>query len=146
MKINQAGLDIIKRYEGYSATPYICPAGYPTIGYGHLIKKNEADLFKNGITKPEAENLLIIDCNKAQRSVANLITAPLNKNQFSALVSFVFNLGGGALQRSTLRQKLNRLEYEEIPNELIKWVYAGGKKLGGLIARRRAEAILFLIK
>ena len=75
-----------------------------------------------------------------------LIKIPLTDNQFAALVSFTFNLGGGALQRSTLRQKVNRKEHGEVPAEFMKWVRAGGRKLPGLIKRRAAEAALYVRK
>ena len=72
-----------------------------------------------------------------------LITAPLSNGQFDALVSFTFNLGAGALQRSTLRRKVNREEHADVPAELMKWVWAGGRKLKGLVKRRQAEASLY---
>ena len=80
----------------------------------------------------------------AERAVLRLITVPLSDGQFDALVSFTFNLGSGALQRSTLRRKVNRQEYEDAALEFGKWVWAGGRRLKGLINRRKAEAALFL--
>jgi lysozyme len=139
MKTNAYGIEIIKHFEGFSPTPYLCPAGYKTIGYGHLIKANENF---TSITLTEAEELLIKDLRKAENSVINLIHTTLHENQFSALVSFVYNLGGGALQGSTLRMKINRGEIN-VENEFLKWVYANGKKLRGLLNRRIAEAELF---
>ncbi|MFN5351138.1 MAG: lysozyme [Alphaproteobacteria bacterium] len=139
MKTNTYGIEIIKHFEGFSSTPYLCPAGYKTIGYGHLIKANENF---TSITLTEAEELLIKDLRKAENSVINLINTTLHENQFSALVSFVYNLGGGALQGSTLRMKINRGE-TNVENEFLKWVYANGKKLRGLLNRRIAEAELF---
>lgn len=79
----------------------------------------------------------------AERAVLRLISVPLTDGQFDALVSFTFNLGAGALQRSTLRRKMNRGEAEDVPAEFMKWVWAGGRKLKGLIKRRCAEALLF---
>ena len=140
MKTSEAGIEIIKRFEGFSPIPYLCPAGYNTIGYGHLIKQDE--VFES-ITLTEAEELLIKDLRKAENTVKQLIYQPLNENQFSALVSFVYNLGGGALQASTLRIKLNRDGVEGLEGEFLKWVYAGGRKLRGLLNRRIAEAKLF---
>lgn len=135
-------ISLIKQFEGFSSRKYICPAGYPTIGYGHLIKQNEK--FPNEISLEEAEDLLISDCKKFEHLVLKLITVPLNDNQFSALISFVFNLGAGALQSSTLRQKLNRLEYISAASEFPRWIYAGGKQLKGLYIRRLVEQKLFL--
>lgn len=139
--ITQNGIDLIKRFEGFSATVYICPAGYPTIGYGHVVKEGED--FSKGISESQAENLLRQDAQIAERAVLRLITVPLTDGQFDALVSFTYNLGGGALQRSTLRRVINRGEHPEVPRQLMRWVWADGRKLKGLIRRREAEAILF---
>lgn len=139
-KTNQAGIDLIKHYEGFSAKPYICAGGYPTIGYGHLIKKGE---HFDTLTRGEAAELLKQDVAFAERSVLRLIERPLTDNQFAALVSFVFNLGGGALQASTLRKKVNAGLDNEVPAQFMRWIYAGGRKLKGLERRREAEAELY---
>ena len=139
--INQDGLDIIKHHEGFSAKVYICPAGHPTIGYGHLILSHED--FGDGITKSQAEELLKQDVQIAERAVLRLITVPLTDGQFNALVSFTFNLGGGALQRSTLRRVVNRGDHEDVPQQFMRWVWANGRKLNGLIKRRADEAALY---
>jgi lysozyme len=76
-------------------------------------------------------------------SVLRLIAVPLTQGQFDALVSFTFNLGSGALQRSTLRRKVNREEHDDVPAELMKWVWAGGSKLKGLVKRRKAEVLIY---
>lgn len=73
-----------------------------------------------------------------------LIKVPLTDGQFDALVSFTFNLGSGALQRSTLRRKVNREEHADVPREFLRWVWAGGKKLKGLIKRREAEIVRYI--
>ena len=138
--ITQEGLDLIKRFEGFSPTIYICPAGYPTIGYGHVVREDVRDRFAEGIDEQEAENLLQRDVRWAERGVLRLIDVPLTDGQFDALVSFTFNLGTGALQRSTLRRKVNREEHEQVPREFMRWVWAGGRRLQGLIKRRAAEA------
>lgn len=137
--VTQQGLDLIKRFEGFSPTIYICPGGYPTIGYGHVVKPHERKRFQHGITETEAEALLRQDVAIAERAVLRLIQVPLTDGQFDALVSFTFNLGSGALQRSTLRRKVNREEHDEVPREFMRWVWAGGRKLRGLIRRREAE-------
>lgn len=136
-------MNLIKQFEGFSSRIYLDAAGLPTIGYGHLLRAGEAEMFKNGITEPVAQALLIKDVLRAEQAVLRLITVPLSNGQFDALVSFTFNLGGGALQRSTLRRKLNRGEYDEVPTEFMKWVWAGGRKLKGLVNRRAAEAIMY---
>jgi len=138
--ITQDGLDLIKRFEGFSPTIYICPAGYPTIGYGHLVRDHEQDRYQQGITEQEAEDLLRRDVKVAERAVLRLIDVPLTDGQYDALVSFTFNLGAGALQRSTLRRKVNREEHADVPAQLRRWVWAAGRKLKGLIRRRNAEA------
>lgn len=141
--ITENGLNLIKQFEGLSTNAYVCPAGYLTIGYGHLIKDFEKDKFKNGITEKLAEEYLRKDVIEAEDAVRRLITVPVSDNQFDALVSFTYNLGAGALQRSTLRFKVNRGEHNEAPREFMKWVWADGKKLQGLIVRRQAEANLY---
>ena len=138
--VSQRELELIKSFESFEPVRYICPAGYPTIGYGHVILDRE-DLQK--VTEAEAETLLLGDVAIAERSVCRLIKVPLEDCQFSALTSFTFNLGGAALQRSTLRQKVNRGEHGEVPDEFRKWVYAGGRKLKGLVRRREVEATLY---
>ncbi len=141
--ISKQGLDLICRFEGFSPVIYICPAGYPTIGYGHLITEANKEQFLGGVDEDEALELLRSDAGKAERAVLRLISVPLTQGQFDALVSFTFNLGSGALQRSTLRRKVNREEHADVPAELVKWVWAGGRKLKGLVKRRAAEAKLY---
>ena len=138
---SQQGIDLIKRFEGFSASVYRCPAGYPTIGYGHLVK--EYELFDRPISKSLAEKLLRHDVRFAERAVSRLIRVPLSQGQFDSLVSFTFNLGSGALQRSTLRRVINRGHHHEVPRQLNRWVWAGGRKLKGLIRRREAEVLLY---
>lgn len=140
-KITQEGLDLIKHFEGYCPVVYVCPAGYPTIGYGHLVRNHEA--FAN-IGYDEAETLLRKDVESAECAVLRLINVPLTDGQFDALVSFTYNLGSGALQRSTLRRKVNRQAHAEVPEQLMRWVWAGGRKLNGLERRRNTEAIRYV--
>jgi lysozyme len=139
--ITQNGLVLIKQFEGFKAEPYLCPAGYRTIGYGHVIK-NPKD-YPYSLTQDEALELLSHDVIRAENAVLRLITVPLTNGQFDALVSFTFNLGAGALQRSTLRRKINRGEYADASPEFKKWVWGGGKKLKGLVRRRDAEVALY---
>lgn len=138
--ITKNGINLIKRFEGFESKIYLDAAGYPTIGYGHLLRHGEAEMFKNGITPEAGEALLIKDVLSAERAVCRLIKVPLTDGQFDALVSFTFNLGSGALQRSTLRRKVNREEHHEVPEQLMRWVWAGGRRLRGLIRRREVEA------
>jgi len=143
--ITQEGLDLIKRFEGFSSTIYICPAGYPTIGYGHVVRNEEKERFNAGIDQEQGEDLLRRDAQVAERAVLRLINVPLTDGQFDALVSFTFNLGSGALQRSTLRRKVNREEHEDVPAQFKRWVWAGGRKLRGLYIRRKAETGLYAL-
>ncbi len=141
MKLSTRGLLLIKEFEGFSAHIYADAAGLPTIGYGHLIRKNE--YFPSKIDALQAEALLRQDVIQAEKSLLRLTRRNLRQTQFDALTSFVFNLGGAAFQRSTLRQKVNHCYDDEVPEELMRWVWAGGRKLPGLIRRRQAEAELY---
>lgn len=140
MRVSHEGIALIKRFEGFSPTVYLDVAGMPTIGFGHLVKSGENFV---RISEAEAELLLKRDITVAEKAVMRLIHVKLTQQQFDALVSFTFNLGAGALQRSTLRTKLNREEYDEISKEFLRWVWAGGKSSAGLLRRRQAEARLF---
>ncbi len=141
-EINEKGLELVKSFEGFRASPYLDIAGYLTCGYGHFIRPGED--FSQGITEQQALELLEWDLRRAEQGVSRLIAVPLTDNQYASLVSFTFNLGGGALQRSSLRAKINRREYQDAANEFPKWVYAGGFKSKGLLRRRLAERELFL--
>jgi len=133
------GIDIIKKFEGCKLKAYLCPAGVPTIGYGHTygVKLDRT------ITQDQANILLEQDYQDALNAVEELIKVPLSENQIGALASFVFNLGRGKLLGSTLRKKLNQGDYNGAAEEFDKWVFAGGVKLNGLVARRAAERQLF---
>ena len=133
---------LLKKYEGYSEKIYICPAGYKTIGYGHVIKADEE--IPETVSSDLAEELLLKDIIISISAINRLINVKLNHNQLSSLISFTFNLGSGALERSTLRQKLNRGEYQNAANEFLKWIYAKEVKLLGLIMRRAEEREIFL--
>lgn len=141
MHVSDRGLALIREFEGFRSSIYLDAAGLPTIGYGHLLKPGED--FSDGISPDRALALLRTDVMIAERAVARFISIPLTQSEFDALVSFTFNLGSGVLQRSTLRRKLNRGEYDEVPEQLMRYVWAGGRKQKGLIRRRQAEAYLF---
>lgn len=131
------GRNLIKRFEGFSPVVYNCPAGYPTIGYGHVLASGE--YFPEPINEEEGEILLKQDVRFAEAAVLRLVPVPLTDGQFDALVSFTYNLGAGALQRSGLRRKLLRKDYELAGDEFPRWVLAGGRRLSGLVSRRAAE-------
>jgi len=141
-EIPQIAIDFIKNEEGCILHIYKDIAGYNTIGIGHLVKKGED--FSNGLTEEEAENLLRKDLLNTAVSVCRVTIVPLLNEQYAALLSFCFNVGSGAYQRSTLRSKLNRSEYAGAAAEFPKWCWAGGKKSKGLYNRRMRERNLFL--
>lgn len=148
MQLSDRGVQFIARFEGFSGTLYDDPAGHCTIGYGHLVHMGKCDgsepeRFKRGITKEQGLKLLRKDAEAAAAAVELKVTVPLNQAQFDALVDFVFNLGSGNFSSSTLLKKLNQRQYSEVPAELNRWVYAGGKVLPGLVTRRKAEGTLF---
>jgi lysozyme len=141
--INQEGLNLIKHFEGFSNKIYICPAGYPTIGYGHRVLKNENNIFQNGVTPQKAENILKTDVQKAEQAVEKYISVPLKDNQFAALVSFTFNVGINAFSTSTLRHLVNQQNHNKAAEQFLRWIWAGKRKLKGLLRRRQAEANLY---
>lgn len=142
-------VDLVKRFEGFErvardrrpvmAVPYLCPANYWTIGYGHVCRQDHPS-----IDQATGELYLADDLAIAAVAVHRLITRPLEPNQLAALTSWTFNLGSGRLQGSRLRAVINRGELSEAPGEIRRWVYAGGSQLPGLVARREAEAALFI--
>ena len=142
--LTDEGLALIERFEGFAPEVYVCPGGWPTIGYGHVVRDDERERFVGGIDETTAEELLRLDVETAERAVLRFIRVPLVDGRFDALCSFTFNLGAGALQRSTLRRKVNRGEHDAVPDELQRWVWAGGYKLKGLMRRREAEAGLYM--
>lgn len=140
--ITQAGLDLIKKYEGFSAQEYICPAGKRTIGYGHVCGNNEHYNF--GINEEKAEELLLDDVSEAEKPIIKLLeNTPLSSNQYDALVSLVYNIGINAFEDSTIKKKLLSLDYEGAANEFTRWIYSNGKPLKGLMKRRAEEKALF---
>lgn len=142
MKASQDALDIIKKFEGFSEKAYPDPAhGWrvPTIGYGTTSGVKMGDT----ITKERAEELLREDVKRFEGYVDRLVKVPLTQGMFDALVSFTYNLGPGALEKSTLLDQLNRGDYDSAAEQFGRWVKAGGKTLAGLVRRRAAERALF---
>ena len=139
--MNAAGVALVKRWEGCRLTAYLCPAARWTLGYGHT-----ADV-KPGmtITQHQADVILESDLEIYESTVRRL--APnATENQTAALTSFAFNLGTAALERSTLLKKFLAGDTAGAADEFGKWVFAGGKRLPGLVSRRSAERDLFLTK
>jgi lysozyme len=143
--INARGLSIIRRFEGLRLEPYLCPANVASIGYGATrIGGRKVTLKTRPISEARANELLGEQVRTYEQAVVRLIKSPLTWNEFSSLVSFCYNVGAGALQRSTLRQKLNRGDYLGAANEFPKWRMGGGRVLPGLVRRRAEERSLFL--
>lgn len=134
-----SAIEIIKHFEGCKLERYICPAGVPTIGYGHT-----GDDLPEKITMKEADKLLRQDMERFYKAVDTFVTRDITENQREALVSFTFNVGQGNLSRSTLLRLLNKGDILGAANEFPKWRKAGGKILKGLVRRRKAERELFL--
>lgn len=134
---------IIKKAEGCKLKAYLCPAGVWTVGYGHT----GSDVYEGlEIDQATADRLLERDLNKFQDYVAKYVKVEISQNQHDALVSFIYNIGPTAFRDSTLLKLLNQEKYDEAALELFRWVHAGGKKLKGLVNRRRAEYKLFTTK
>lgn len=142
MKLSAAGLDLVKRSEGFRSHIYFDTAGFPTIGYGHRLEPNEH--YPDGITEPQAEIILLWDVHEAEKAVERLVEVPLSQGQFDALVDFTFNLGVARLGSSTLLRELNHQRYDVAANELLRWDHSGTEELEGLKERRRAERALWL--
>ena len=151
IQIPQAAITLAKRFEGFHrvpksdpllrAHPYICPAGYWTIGYGRLCKPDHPP-----INEEEGEIYLRQDLHTALAATLRycpvLATEP--EERLAAIVDFTFNLGAGRLQTSTLRRRVNQRDWHAAGQELRRWVYGGGKVLPGLVTRREAEVALLL--
>lgn len=145
-KASQKGLDLIKQFEGLKLKPYLCPANIPTIGYGNTYYPSGAKvkLTDPAITKEKAEELLKFLLVSYEKAVDSFCRDDINQNQFDSLVSFAYNLGTGALQKSTLIKKVNLNPKDvTISDEFMKWNKANGSVLVGLTKRRQAEADLY---
>lgn len=138
------GVQLIQRFEGLRLTPYLCPAGLPTIGYGHVMNARERREFVTGITHAMAEELLAEDLERFVVGMGRLVTAPMSPRQGGAILSWTFNLGLGNLRSSTLLRKLNEASYGDVPDQIRRWRFCRGRVLPGLVARREAEAQLFI--
>ena len=140
MKCNQAGLDLIKSFEGCRLEVYADIVGLATVGYGHRTSLPVGST----ITQDEADDLLTQDIAKFESGVTESVIGDISDNQFAALVCFSFNLGLGALKGSTLLVKVNAGDFEGAAQEFLRWDKAGGVVVPGLLRRRQAESGLFL--
>ena len=145
MKASQDALDLIAAFEGFSSEPYLDPIGIPTIGYGSTwdANRDRVTMDHPPISKEQAQALVAQELQHVEGAISILVIVPLNQCQFDALCSFIFNVGSGNFQSSTLRMKLNRGDYDAAAGEFWKWRRAGGKILKGLVRRRAAEEELF---
>lgn len=145
---NQAGLDLIMKAEKYEPCWYLCPSGIWTIGYGtteNSIPGVNRSAIRHPISREQAFDWLYYSLATTYEPVIeSRVRVPLTENMFSALSSFVYNIGSNAFTRSTLLQKLNQKDYDGAADQFRKWVYAGGRVLRGLVHRRDAERSLFL--
>ena len=151
IEVPSAAVDLAKRFEGFHrvprhdpqrrAHPYICPAGYWTIGYGHLCKPDHPP-----ITEDDGDVYLTRDLISALNATLRYcpVLATESEVRLAAIVDFTFNLGAGRLQTSTLRRRINQRDWSSAVNELRRWVYGAGKVLPGLVARREAEVVLLV--
>jgi lysozyme len=147
---------MIKHHEGVRTRPYRCPALLWTVGVGHVIdpnhirvkfedRKNIAlpDEWNRVLSMAEVDRILAEDLANFERGVLRLCPTGLTQGRFDALVSFSFNVGLGNLQRSTIRMKHNRGDFEEAAEAFMQWTKAGGKELPGLVKRRKDEKALY---
>jgi len=141
MRLDKAGIDLIKKFEGWSATVYQDQAGHDTIGYGHLIKPGEHFTY---LTKPEGEILLRKDLQIYEKAVNASVKVKLTQSMYNSIVSLVYNIGVSAFKNSTLLKKLNSGDYEGAKNEFQRWnkITVNGEKIAsaGLTQRRHIEA------
>jgi lysozyme len=166
MKLSPKGEALMHRYEGFRSKPYLCPAHIWTIGYGHVLyqqqirlpvvrKEGYAGTLRNEFplaaqdnrvwTKTEIDELFRSDVQTFERGVLRLVPGVSGRQgAFDALVSFAFNAGLGNLQRSQIRMRANRDDWEGAAEALMDWVKGGGRILPGLVKRREAERALFL--
>jgi lysozyme len=141
MHLSSAGLDLLKKSEGFRDRIYADVAGFRTIGFGHRLAPSEA--YPTGITLPQGESILAHDLAIAEAAVERLVKVQLTQGQFDALVDFVFNLGAGRLATSKLLSYLNDGKCDAAAWQLLAWDHAGTQEIASLKARREAEFALW---
>lgn len=158
MKVSEQCIEMIKHHEGVRYKPYRCPALLWTVGVGHVIDQSHIavpveqrktlpipDGWDRVLSKEEVDAILAKDLEIFERGVLRLAPSLANKQSaFDACVSFSFNVGLGNFQRSSIRMKINRGDFEGAAQEFMKWTKAGGKELPGLVKRRKDEQALFM--
>ena len=143
MKTSDKGIEQIKSFEGFRSMPYQDVVGKWTVGSGHLMIPGDGTVVGSPITMGQATELLRKDLHTAEEAV-NSCGVELTQNEFDALVSFTYNLGVGAFQRSTLLKLLKTGNKLSASGEFPKWSMAGGKEVPGILRRRHAEQDCFL--
>lgn len=149
MKLSSSGLDLIKRFEGYSDRPYLCAAGKPTISYGLTYYPNgkKVTMKDSKITKEEGDEMFYKIVSNFADDVLKLVKSKISVNQLNALTAFAYNVGMGNFQKSTLLKLVNVNPNDAmIAKEFLKWNKAAGKELKGLTNRRIAESALYFTK
>lgn len=146
MRTGAAGLALIKEFEGFRAKPYLCSAGYPTVGWGALRYLDGSLVRLDGphVSLEDAEAMLRRDLAVGEAGVHRWISRALTQNQFDALTSFTFNLGPAALRSSMLRRCVNEGRDDEVPDQFKRWCFAGGRRQAGLLRRRIACSLLYM--
>ena len=139
MNVSQNCVELIKYFEGFEDTAYLCPANVWTIGYGRTRNVKEGDR----ITEAQAERDLLEELEEFKHQVLHSVKVELTQNELDALTSWTYNLGVGNLNSSTLLKKLNTGDKDSVPSEMLRWNKAAGKVLAGLTRRREAEAKLW---
>jgi lysozyme len=145
LNVTDQGLSMLRRLEGCRCRAYKDSAGVWTIGYGHTSMAGPPPV-KPGmrISRREADAILARDVAGFARGVASLLDVPLSDGQFSALVSFAYNIGLENFRKSSVLRAVNSGNFESVPRRLSLWVKAGGRVLPGLVSRRAAEAAMFI--
>ena len=147
MKTSSNGTALIREFEGFVASAYLCPAKVWTIGIGTTVYPNGTKVKKGDkCTQAQALEYLQHDLKSFEKTVNDSVKVPLSQNQFDALVSLSYNIGSGAFKNSTLLKKLNAKDYVGAADQFHVWNKGGGKVLKGLVRRRDAERALFLKK
>lgn len=146
MKVSKRALEAIKHHEGVRTKPYRDAIGLWTVGVGHLIGdgKTLPDAWNRTLTIGEVDEILASDLDRFERGVARMCAANLTQQRFDGLVSFAFNVGLGTLQRSSIRMKHNRGDFDGAADAFLLYTKAGGKVLQGLVTRRKDERALYL--
>ena len=130
---------LVKEFEGLCLDAYLCPAGVPTIGYGHTAGVR----LGTRISADEADRFLTADLERVRLQLMQSVKVPVSEGQFKALLSFAYNVGAAAVKDSTLLKYLNAGKFEAAQREFSRWVYSKGERLPGLVRRRAREADVF---